>query len=172
MNKAMVAGLGAVLVLVAGCGGGGSEQAPAPTEAAAATVHRIGEDVEGGGVVVNVTSVRTDTTVGDRSAPAGQKYVVLDARVTNNTDAGLDLSCGTAIGHRLVDDQRRRFDVIPGLASVPGNPPCAELVAVGATGQVGWVFEVPADSTPVAFGFYDTASQQPTEPQVIDLTAS
>lgn len=163
--------LGAGAMLVSGCGGGDPAPESAGTTEAAPVVYRVGEDVEGGGLVVNVAAPRTEQTAGDRTAPDGQKFVVLDAEVTNNTGEGLDLSCGTEIGHRLIDDQQRRFDVVPALDTVPGNRPCADLVVPGATGRISWVFAVPADSTPTAFGFYDTLTQQPTNAKVVDLTA-
>ena len=164
--------VGVGLVLVAtGCGGGDAASDSESTTAAAPTLYRVGQDVDNGGIVVNVQQVRTEASItADRPAPEGQQFVVLDAQVTNRTDAGIDLSCGNTIGNRLVDAQNRQFDVIDGLGAVPDNPPCGEMVAPGAGGQVHWVFEVPADSVPKGFGFYDTLTQQPSDVKVIDLT--
>lgn len=164
-----------VTLAAAGCGGGDtSSSGSESTTPAASTLYRVGEDVDNGGVVVTVQQVRTEASIagpGAPTAPDGQTFVVLDAGVANHTAEGIDLSCGTTIGSRLVDTQNRSFDTIPALDTVPGNPPCGDLVAAGADGRVQWVFAVPADSVAKGFGFYNTTTQQPTDVKVIDLTA-
>lgn len=175
--------VGVGVVLTAGCGGSDSSSEPAvtTTPATVPTVYRLGQDVDNGGIVVNVQQIRTESAIEardagggyvDRAAPDGQKFVVLDSRVTNHTPSGIDVSCGTTIGNRFVDAQNRQFDVIAGLDTVQGNRACGDAVPPGSDGQVQWVFAVPADSVPKAFGFYNTATQQPADVKVVDLSAS
>ncbi|MFE3293105.1 hypothetical protein [Rhodococcus sp. NPDC059234] len=185
MRKMIVAALGAGVLLVAGCGS--DEGSTSGTTAAGPTsdqvqpdltLYKVGAPVSNGGVTVTVRSAASVPAVAmasgsgeyaDQAAPAGEKYEVIDAVVRNDAATPMDLSCGKAIGTRLVDEQRRQFDAIASLDRVQGNPACAVTLPQGSESEMKWVFAVPVDAVPRAFGFYDTVIQQPSQVKVIDL---
>ncbi len=189
----MVAAVGLGMLFVAGCS---SDDSPAtqdtatPETTAAATstaaqpsgtpgVFRVGQPVDNGGLTVTVASVETVPAVAvsdgaggysDRTAPEGRQFIVLDADIANGTTTAIDLSCGTTIGTRLLDTQKRQHNVIDDLESVQGNRPCGDQVAPGAGGEIRWVFEVPADAVPRLFAFLNEAGPDPTDVAVVDLS--
>lgn len=197
----MVAAVGLGMLFVAGCSSDDSlatqadtatQDSATPETTAAATstaaqasgtpgVFRVGQPVDNGGLTVTVASVETVPAVavsdgaggyGDRTAPEGQQFVVLYADIANGTTTPIDLSCGTTIGTRLLDTQKRQHNVIDDLESVQGNRPCGDQVAPGAGGEIRWVFEVPADAVPRLFAFLNEAGPDPTAVTVVDLSVS
>ncbi|WP_181762787.1 DUF4352 domain-containing protein [Rhodococcus spelaei] len=188
MRKMIVAALGVGVLLVAGCGSDGDSKSGMDLTSAPAsgsgqgepdlTLYKVGAPVSNGGVTVTVRSATSVPAISmassagefaDQAAPAGEKYVAVDAVVRNDSAAPFDLSCGKSIGNRLVDEQRHQFDIIASLDKVQGNPVCGVTLQQGSESPMKWVFAVPVDATPRAFGFYDTETQQPTEVKVVDL---
>ncbi len=198
----MVAAVGLGMLFVAGCSSDDSpatQDSPAaqgnsatPETAAATTstaaqpsgtpgVFKVGQPVDNGGLTVTIASVETVPAVAvsdgaggysDRTAPEGRQFVVLDADIANGTTSAIDLSCGTTIGTRLLDTQKRQHNVIDDLESVQGNRPCGDQVAPGTGGEIRWVFEVPADAVPRLFAFLNEAGPDPTAVTVVDLSVS
>lgn len=89
----------------------------------------------------------------------GAKYVRVDTTIENIGDAPFGLTCDLPIHVGVLDAQQQRFDPIPELFRVKGNPECNEALQPGRSGQVAFVFEVPRDDVIGAFGFQDVAIQ-------------
>ena len=58
------------------------------------------------------------------AAGDGAKFVTIAARVLNDAQRSIDLTCGYPIANHLIDERDRQFDPIGKLYKVPGNPEC------------------------------------------------
>jgi len=169
----------AVMIVVAGCGSSDTktvtetvseETATAESDSSASQSEPIDNPAKSGGIEVAVRRAFTKPTVSyvggtDDSritpngeprtvnAPQGGSYVYVDAKVTNETSEGLDLTCGYPMEVKLLDASGRRFDPVEGLDLLKGNPECNAQLQPGFTDKMIYVFLVPPGAKAVAFRF-------------------
>jgi hypothetical protein len=99
-----------------------------------------------------------DALRGYTDTPAGPdaRFVVVEARILNDTDASVSVSCG-AVRTAVIDERDRRFDPIPESYQARGNSHCSPPLQPGFTGTATWVYRVPATAVVTTFVFQDPA---------------
>ncbi|WP_441247010.1 DUF4352 domain-containing protein [Kitasatospora sp. McL0602] len=153
-----------------------SSPTPSPSQSTAAQF-KIGEEARNGGAVVTVTKVREadSLTVVDRGehqdqkAGDGAKYVILETTVLNDTKQSMDLTCGLPIANALLDDQGRRYDTIPDLYKIQGNPECNAQLQPGFKATMQFVYRVPRASRTTAWEFTEFDLSTRRQPSLIQL---
>jgi hypothetical protein len=85
----------------------------------------------------------------------GAEYVAVVVHVTNNAQVSMDLTCGYPIATKLVNDQNQQYDTIDDLYKLKGNPECNKNLQPGFQGDMIYVYQVPAGSSIVGWGFAD-----------------
>lgn len=132
----------------------------------------MGVPVTGTGATVTVNSAYETATVeiytdgswaaGDRrptkqlTARDGGTFVVVGTTVVNDTRSDMDLTCrstGGFVDAVLQTDPEAVYQPIRDLYELPGNPECNAALGSGFSDEMTWVFEIPADRTPVSFNF-------------------
>lgn len=101
-------------------------------------------------VTLNTSRYRSGTgseTYENVPAQAGGKYVVVEAMVTNNGKAPIDLTCSYPIDFKVVNSSSQVYSPIPELYNIKGNPECNAQLQPGFESQMNWAFLVPAAST-------------------------
>lgn len=140
--KIVIAVVGAVLMLAA-CGADGDGTSAADSIPTDGSV-KFGEPIKGGNYVFTGVSASDDTEFPD-PAEEGFKYVSFTVKVKNESQEGIDLSCGMDIGVQIMDSTNSSYGLAPHLERVPGNPACGDLVQPGEEGQVTYVSRTPVD---------------------------
>jgi hypothetical protein len=161
--------------------------APASTPSAGATAGntgtrvKIGAPVRDGGVEVTVTAARYADSVnvgnpysGYKPTPAGAdaKYVVVEAKVLNDTAESISPGCSGGLLTAVLDDRARRFDTISETSQLQGNDKaCFPATQPGFTVNVTWAYKVPSTANVTTFAFHDqqTYAQPDTSSPGVDL---
>lgn len=163
---------------------------PTPTPAPTPTrVTGIGDVATNGGIQIKVTSAVVSPTVtlntsGYRSgtgsetyedvpAQGGGKYVIVEAVVTNNAKAPIDLTCSYPIDFKVFNSSSQVYSPIQELYEIRGNPECNAQLQPGFESPMTWAFLVPVKSTidGAAFREVDLASFSSPEPTYISFGA-
>lgn len=124
----------------------------------------IGVKASSGGIdltvnaIANIDSYETSyNTEFETVAPApNARFIRVDALVSNNTKASIDLTCNLPVVAKLADSESREFDPVENLYMLPGNPACNDQLQPGFESSMTWVYEVPAAADVTVFAFRDT----------------
>lgn len=139
----------------------------------------IGKTKTSGGIKLRLISVRssrklrlqggtqTESTPNGEPrtirAKQGGRYVFVRTRITNDTKASIDITCGAPITAQVGDKEERLFDPVDELYLVKGNPGCNEKLQPGFKTTMTWPFLIPEGTRVVAFGFQDTSDMSGSE---------
>ena len=83
----------------------------------------------------------------------GAKYISVETTVKNTSKKSMDLTCGFGLQATLFNKDEQAYDPIDSLYRVLDNPECNESLNPGFEKTMTWVYEVPSDMKPYAFGF-------------------
>lgn len=89
---------------------------------------------------------------------AGGKFIIVQTHIVNNAKTSMDLTCSLPITTKVADDQDRSFDTIADLYKIRGNPECNKLLQPGFESDMTYAYLVPASTTIVRWGFYDSTT--------------
>jgi hypothetical protein len=133
------------------------------------TLAEQGTPVRDGGIEVTVTAAHLTDSVElgdevrgytDTPAGPGARFVVVEARVVNDTDASVSISCG-GVPTAVIDERARKFDPILESYQARGNSHCSPPLQPGFEGTSTWVYRVPAEAAVTTFVFMDPKSGRP-----------
>ncbi|MDX6633037.1 MAG: hypothetical protein QOG26_1042, partial [Solirubrobacterales bacterium] len=135
------------------------------------TQNRVGQETKNGAIGLKITKVTSSPTLiyqgGNQTevtpngikrivhAPQGGRYVLVQAVVTNDSHAGIDISCGLPVQAKAFDDKGRQFDSDQNLFLIAGNPECNVNVQPGFKHKVTWPFLVPPGTKVTTFSYSD-----------------
>lgn len=149
----------------------------------------IGDVATNGGIQIKVTSAVASPTVSlntsgyragsgldryeDVPALAGGKYIIVDALVTNNAKAPIDLTCSYPIDFKVFNSSSQVYSPIEKLYEIKGNPECNAELQPGFESPMTWAFLVSASSTidGAVFSEVDFASRGLPSPTYIAFGA-
>jgi hypothetical protein len=162
---------------------------PTPTPTPTITVAQIGAVATNGGIQIKVTSAVASPTVtlntsNYRSgtgmetyesvpAQAGGRYIVVNAVVTNNGKAPIDLTCSYPIDIKVFNAASQVYSPIEDLRKIKDNPECNAQLQPGFESLMTWAFLVPAKSTisGAAFSEVDFSATRKLDPTIISFGA-
>lgn len=165
------------------------EEAPTPTPTPEITVAEIGETATNGGIQIKVKKAVAAPTVTLNTsdyragsgyetyenvpAQAGGRYIIVDAVVTNNAKAPIDLTCSFPIDIKLFNMSSQVFSPIEDVRKIKGNPECNAQLQPGFESAMTWAFLVPAKSTILGTVFSEVDFEKAglTEPTIISFGA-
>ncbi|WP_458113490.1 DUF4352 domain-containing protein [Arthrobacter sp. R1-13] len=101
-------------------------------------------------MTLNTSRYRSGTgseTYENVPAQAGGKYVIVEAMVTNNATAPIDLTCSYPIDFKVVNSSSQVYSPVQELYKIKGNPECNAQLQPGFESPMIWAFLVPAAST-------------------------
>jgi Protein kinase domain len=132
---------------------------------------QMGVAVRDGGIEVTVTDAFLADSVElgneltgyvDTPAGADARFVVVKARVLNDTDRSVSVSCG-GVPTAVIDERARKFDPIPESYQARGNSHCAPPLQPGFEGTATWVYRVPISALVTSFVFRDPSAFKPVD---------
>lgn len=151
-----------------------SASASAAAASAAAATGSIGRSMTNLGVTLTVTSAgpvpsiemnesnyragSPNATFTTKTAPAGAEYYAVTVHITNNAQESMDLTCGYPIRNKLVNSRQQNYDPIDDLYKLQGNPGCNDNLQPGFESDMTYVYEVPAGSAILGWGFADATN--------------
>ncbi len=158
--------------LLTACGTTDSyEQSPSDSgveqESSTGELHKMGEAIDAPGATVTLQKVtesdslevyadnyKRGTMPNETLTPENQgaKYVSVETTVKNTSKKSMDLTCGFGLQATLFNKDEQAYDPIDSLYRVLDNPECNESLNPGFEKTMTWVYEVPADMQPYAFG--------------------
>ena len=127
-------------------------------------------------VTQNTSNYRSGSgseTYEDVPAQSGGRYIVVNAVVTNNGKAPIDLTCSYPIDIKVFNSSSQVYSPIENLYKIKDNPECNAQLQPGFESNMTWAFLVPAKSTIVgaAFSEVDFSAYKKTDPTVISFGA-
>lgn len=112
------------------------------------------------------SDVTPDGEAVTKKAKQGGSYVYVTSTVKNDSNNGIDLTCGLPIEANLVDRDGREFTLVEGTYLIGDNPGCNDILDPGFKANMTWVFLVPPGAEPASLNFSDTTdinSEAPTK---------
>lgn len=160
-----------------------------PTPTPKISVAQIGAVATNGGIQIKVTSAVASPTVTintsqyrsgtgmetyeDVPAQAGGRYIVVNAVVTNNGKAPIDLTCSYPIDIKVFNASSQVYSPIQDLRKIKDNPECNAQLQPGFESPMTWAFLVPTKSTisGAAFSEVDFSATRKLDPTIISFGA-